>query len=48
MKIEKQKNVIVLMFALSLVISMLNGVDISAKKVQAYHCSKVIVEWDKV
>ena len=43
MKIKKQENVIVLMFALSLVISMLNRVDISAKKVQAYHCSKVIV-----
>lgn len=43
MKIKKQKNVIVIMFTLSLVISMLNGVDISAKKVQNYHCSKVIV-----
>ncbi len=43
MKVKKQKNVIVLMFALSLVISMLDGVDISAKKIQDYHCSKVIV-----
>ncbi len=43
MKMKKQKHVIVIMFAASLVISMLNGGDISAKKIQAYHCSKVIV-----
>ena len=43
MKMKKQKHVIVIMFTSSLVISMLNGVDTSAKGMQAYHCSKVIV-----
>lgn len=43
MKMKKQKHVIVLIVALSLVIPMLNGVDTSAKGMQDYHCSKVIV-----
>lgn len=43
MEMKKQKHVIVLIVALSLVIPMLNGVDTSAKGMQDYHCSKVIV-----